>query len=134
MQKAIPFIRFLALAVIGIALSLQIRDLLPLDARSWASNSIGFVVGAEVYKQEDILALKRGEKTELGDRSKPENPVLFAKHIEENAILVEGRDAFPRPKYYVVPRLDKNLETLKGSALALAGALLLYFGIEALKK
>ena len=104
-------LRFITYTLIGTALGLLASLAIPASGRTWSSNPSRYFLGADVYPEKDIIAMKDGKLLRLPDGLQPTDPRKFSEWIMTVGRLSESYSPLAI-RYYVVPRLHPGLEGL----------------------
>ncbi|MCX6927792.1 MAG: hypothetical protein NT154_31970 [Verrucomicrobia bacterium] len=108
--------------LLGVSIWLLVSLMLPASGRTWMSNPAHYFLGAEVFPQKDILAMKEGKTKELPDGSRPADPIAFAQRVTREGKLSESGNP-KAERYYVIPHLHPKLELLFPALITLAAGM-----------
>jgi hypothetical protein len=112
-----------SLFLLGVSIWLLVSLMIPASGRTWMSDPGHYFLGAEVFPQKEILAMKEGRTNELSDGSRPADPIAFAQRVTQMGQLSESANP-DAERYYVLPHLHPKLELLFPALIALAAGLI----------
>jgi len=125
-------LRYIPAILISTAFGLLLSLALPASGDTWTSDPSRYFLGADVYPEKEIIAMKRGDLLKLSDGAQRADPIKFAEWIMSTGHLTKSESP-DGVRYYVMPRLHPKLPLLV-PALCVLGAGIIAFIILFKKK